>query len=189
MGLGFERGIDESHSYKVKSFTRVLLLMLQSLSPECFCEMTYGQLIAYGPDQRDSTEALNGMRVTTVARMLNVNPLLVSCWACLFGGIRDPDEAQGKMKQLLAVHSGRALRVVEDDWQKQMAQPMKDSNLHMGPRALSDALLVSPASIRRRPAAWRGTIVTLPNHARISRRSPRSSEVFGPILSAGPMPS
>ena len=97
--------------------------MLQIINPECFCELTYGQLIKYCPDQRDLSTPLDGMMVPAVERLLNVNPLLISCWVCLFGGLRDPADERGmRMKQLLGASSSRALRVVEKDWLLEMAK-------------------------------------------------------------------
>ena len=156
-GFGFKGGKDEGTLYKVKSFTRVALAMLQTLNPECFREMTYGQLVKYCPDQRELTAALDGMRVDSVQRLLHVNPLLISCWACLFGGIRDSDEEPGATtKQLLAADSSRAWRIVEDDWQKQMAKPIAESRFPIGPRGLAAALTESsapPVRVKARPAA------------------------------------
>jgi hypothetical protein len=83
-GFGFKGGDASGNMFKVRSFCRVVLAMLQNINPECFCELTYGQLVKFCPDQRDLTTPLDGMMVPAVERLLNVNPLLLSCWACLF---------------------------------------------------------------------------------------------------------
>ena len=145
--------------YKVRSFCRVILSMLAIINPACFCEMTYGQLVKFCPDQRDLTVALEGMLVGAVERLLNVNPLLIACWTCLFGGIRDPeDDGNGKkMKQLLAAFSLLATRAVEDDWHQQVTRPI-ECRFPIGPRALAAALTVSVppkgrSRMKARPAA------------------------------------
>ena len=145
--------------YKVRSFCRVILSMLAIINPACFCEMTYGQLVKFCPDQRDLTVALEGMLVGAVERLLNVNPLLIACWTCLFGGIRDPeDDGSGKkMKQLLAAFSLLATRAVEDDWHQQVTRPI-ECRFPIGPRALAAALTVSVppkgrSRMKARPAA------------------------------------
>ena len=145
--------------YKVRSFVRVILSMLAIINPACFCEMTYGQLVKFCPDQRELTVALEGMLVGAVERLLNVNPLLIACWTCLFGGIRDPeDDGNGKkMKQLLAAFSLLARRAVEDDWHQQVTRPI-ECRFPIGPRALAAALTVSVppkgrSRMKARPAA------------------------------------
>ena len=161
--FGFRGGVDDGgNMYKVRSFCRVVLAMLQIINPECFCELTYGQLIKYCPDQRDLSTPLDGMMVPAVERLLNVNPLLISCWACLFGGVRDPADERGiRMKQLLGASSSRALRVVEKDWLLEMAKPIAESRFPVGPRGLADALLESPpprARAKARPAVVKASI-------------------------------
>ena len=133
--------------------------MLAIINPACFCEMTYGQLVKFCPDQRELTVALEGMLVGAVERLLNVNPLLIACWTCLFGGIRDPeDDGNGKkMKQLLAAFSLLARRAVEDDWHQQVTRPI-ECRFPIGPRALAAALTVSVppkgwSRMKARPAA------------------------------------
>ena len=145
--------------YKVRSFVRVILSMLAIINPACFCEMTYGQLVQFCPDQRELTAALEGMLVGAVERLFNVNPLLIACWTCLFGGIRDPeDDGHGKkMKQVLAASALLALRAVEEDWHKQMERPI-EYRFPIGPRALAEALIESVpqksrAKVKARPAA------------------------------------
>ena len=145
--------------YKVRSFVRVILSMLAIINPACFCEMTYGQLVKFCPDQRELTVALEGMLVGAVERLLNVNPLLIACWTCLFGGIRDPeDDGNGKnMKQLLAAFSLSARRAVDDDWHQQVTRPI-ECRFPIGPRALAAALTVSVppkgrSRMKARPAA------------------------------------
>ena len=145
--------------YKVRSFVRVILSMLAIINPACFCEMTYGQLVQFCPDQRELTAALEGMLVGAVERLFNVNPLLIACWTCLFGGIRDPeDDGHGKkMKQVLAASSLLAMRAVEEDWHQQMERPI-EYRFPIGPRALAEALIESVpqksrAKMKARPAA------------------------------------
>ena len=145
--------------YKVRSFVRVILSMLAIINPACFCEMTYGQLVKFCPDQRELTVALEGMLVGAVERLLNVNPLLIACWTCLFGGIRDPgdDGNRKKMKQLLAAFSLSARRAVDDDWHQQVTRPI-ECRFPIGPRALAAALTVSVppkgrSHMKARPAA------------------------------------
>ena len=91
------------------------MAMLAIINPACFCEMTYGQLVQFCPDQRELTAALEGMLVGAVERLFNVNPLLIACWMCLFGGMRVPeDDGHGKkMKQVLAASSLLVMRAVE----------------------------------------------------------------------------
>lgn len=156
--FGFKGGA-AGNMYKVRSFVRVILSMLVIINPACFCEMTYGQLVKFCPDQRELTVALEGMLVGAVERLLNVNPLLIACWTCLFGGIRDPeDDGNGKkMKQLLAAFSSLARRAVEYDWHQQVTRPI-ECRFPIGPRALAAALTVSVppkdrTQMKARPAA------------------------------------
>jgi hypothetical protein len=133
---GFRGGLDGAHEYKVKSYTRVLLMMMHESRPNSISQVTYGDLMCYLPDERNYTEVLADLRAVEVQRLTNVSPLMLSCWTCLFGGMRE----LGRLKQLLGVSSRLVLRVLADDCERQRSLSSPDGPFRMGPRALAEAV-------------------------------------------------
>jgi len=135
--IGFRGGLSEAHEYKAKSFTRIVLTMLNLEHRGCFDGLVYHDLLPYCPDENTYTEVLSGLRVGEVERMFNINALLIPCWACLFGGLRTPE----RLRALLATPSADVLRVIMDDRELQKRLPDAE-RFPMGPRCLVKGLSI-----------------------------------------------
>jgi hypothetical protein len=96
------------------------------------------------PDENRYCNSLADLPAEVVAEIFGTNPLLISCWTCLFGTL-----SQDESRALQEAADSDVLHALEADEHRQAAVPSHE-RFRMGPRALARAVMGStPARDKR----------------------------------------
>ena len=93
-GFGFRGAVGSSgsgSSYCTKSFTRLLVLKIQEAHPGIADNLRMSQVSEWLPDESEHCKFLDGKSVAEVRKTFGLNPLMMSCHACLAGTRPDDD--------------------------------------------------------------------------------------------------
>ena len=84
-GHGFDGGRSDAYQYKVKSFVRTVLYMVEMGQPDIFDELKVADLLQWCPDQNEHCDVVASMSVKECRLSFTGSPLLLPCWLCILG--------------------------------------------------------------------------------------------------------
>jgi hypothetical protein len=82
---GFLGGRDINHQYTVKSFTRGMLIVAETMDPTVLDVNTLERIQAFLPDQNNHTSPVSSWSGREIRRRFGMSVLMLSCWCCLAG--------------------------------------------------------------------------------------------------------
>ena len=89
--MGFDGGRTTSHQYKVKSFVRLVLYIVEQQQLEVFDGIRMEELLEWCPDQKQHCDSISDALVEDIRRQFTMSPLLIYCYTCLIGWM-SPEE-------------------------------------------------------------------------------------------------
>lgn len=127
---------DRDNGYKVRSFLRVVLYILEREQPDVFDGILMQEVLEWCPDESKHCDSISPMLVRDCRRQFTVSPLLISCFTCLTGWM-----SQANQDKLFQVSDDKIWEVMQGQEIEQPADPDKFSNaFSIGPHMLLDAM-------------------------------------------------
>ena len=83
--VGFCGGRDPAHGYTVKSFTRGMLIVAETMDPTLFDDVQLEEIQAFAPDENKHTSCLKSWTGLEIRHRFALSPLMLSCYCCIAG--------------------------------------------------------------------------------------------------------
>ena len=83
--VGFTGGRDPAHGYTVKSFTRGMLIVAETMDPTLCDDDQLEKIQAFAPDENEHTSCVKSWTGLEIRRRFALSPLMLSCYCCLAG--------------------------------------------------------------------------------------------------------
>ena len=136
--VGFRGGRDVVRAYTAKSLTRGMLIVAETMSPTLCDEERLENIQVFAPDENSHTQCVKTLTGLEIRRNFAVSPLMLSCWCCLAGWMK-----QDHLQTMLKLDDSTLMKGL-DAWLKekeQLTSSGDDYPFPPGPRAFGEMVL------------------------------------------------